>query len=156
MQSFFEYIWQVREEWLEWCRQISREEMLKPRTGGPGSILYTLFHVIEVEYSWIRAIQGKEDEVIPFEQYDTLEQLKKLSNDCRAEIMEFMEEGLFANKDERVNVSWENQPYTKDEILHHVIAHDIHHIGQLSVWARELELKPVTAHFIGRTEHGKS
>ncbi|MCM3490154.1 DinB family protein [Alkalihalophilus marmarensis] len=156
MRSFFEYNWQVRDDWLEWCEQISTEELLKPRTGGPGSILYTLFHVIEVEYSWIKAMQGKEDEVIPFEQYDTLEQLKKLSNDCRAEIMKFIEKGLFGNKNESVYVSWENQSYTKDEILHHVIAHEIHHIGQLSVWARELEFKPVSAHFIGRTEHGRS
>jgi uncharacterized damage-inducible protein DinB len=36
------------------------------------------------------------------------------------------------------------------EVLRHVIAHEIHHIGQLSVWARELGRKPVSAHLIGR------
>ncbi|MGE7997146.1 DinB family protein [Lysinibacillus sp. NPDC093190] len=39
-----------------------------------------------------------------------------------------------------VKVSWDTNTYTKNEILHHVIAHEIHHIGQLTVWARELDL----------------
>ncbi|HDR5875335.1 TPA: damage-inducible protein DinB, partial [Bacillus anthracis] len=28
--------------------------------------------------------------------------------------------------------------------------HEIHHIGQLSIWARELNLRPVSANLIGR------
>jgi uncharacterized damage-inducible protein DinB len=36
------------------------------------------------------------------------------------------------------------------EIMRHVIAHEIHHIGQLSVWAREIGRKSVTANLIGR------
>ncbi len=38
----------------------------------------------------------------------------------------------------------------KKDILHHVIVHEIHHIGQLSVWAREIALHPVPANYIGR------
>ena len=36
------------------------------------------------------------------------------------------------------------------EIMRHIIAHEIHHIGQLSVWAREIGKKPVSASAIGR------
>ncbi|GAA0596811.1 hypothetical protein GCM10009001_11170 [Virgibacillus siamensis] len=36
------------------------------------------------------------------------------------------------------------------EIMRHVIAHEIHHIGQLSVWSREIGRKPVTANLIDR------
>lgn len=36
------------------------------------------------------------------------------------------------------------------EIMRHVIAHEIHHIGQLSVWARQMGHKPITANVIGR------
>ncbi|KAF0820757.1 hypothetical protein KIS4809_0284 [Bacillus sp. ZZV12-4809] len=35
--------------------------------------------------------------------------------------------------------------------MNHMIAHEIHHIGQLSVWARDLNLQPVSANLIGRT-----
>ncbi|MER2155759.1 MAG: DinB family protein, partial [Solibacillus sp.] len=64
MLNFFKYNWQVRDEWFDWCSQLSNEELKKERTGGVGSILYTLFHIIDVEYSWLRAIQGKEDIVV--------------------------------------------------------------------------------------------
>ncbi|MBZ4317248.1 DinB family protein, partial [Mycobacterium tuberculosis] len=32
----------------------------------------------------------------------------------------------------------------------HIIAHEVHHIGQLSVWSRELRLQPVSSNFVGR------
>ncbi len=37
---------------------------------------------------------------------------------------------------------------TWGEIMRHTIAHEIHHIGQLSIWARELGRKPVSANLI--------
>ncbi|WP_276575678.1 DinB family protein, partial [Bacillus cereus group sp. BfR-BA-01524] len=32
---------------------------------------------------------------------------------------------------------------THGEIIRHVIVHEIHHIGQLSIWAREIGKEPV-------------
>lgn len=66
MIKFFTYNWQVRDEWFDWCNQLTIEELLKDRRGGVGNILYTLFHIIDVEYSWIRGIQGKEDVAFQF------------------------------------------------------------------------------------------
>ncbi|MCC3376331.1 hypothetical protein LKX83_24965 [Cohnella sp. REN36] len=43
---------------------------------------------------------------------------------------------------------WEYFKY--GEIMRHVIAHEIHHIGQLSVWAREMGKQPITANLIRR------
>ncbi len=40
--------------------------------------------------------------------------------------------------------------FTFGEIMRHVIAHEIHHIGQISVWIRELGIDPVSASVIGR------
>lgn len=48
MIKFFEYNWQVRDEWFEWCNHLTTEELLKNRIGGVESILYTLFHIIDV------------------------------------------------------------------------------------------------------------
>lgn len=150
MINFFEYNWQVRDEWFNWCNQLTTGELLKDRIGGVGSILYTLFHIIDVEYSWLRGIQGKEDVVYNFDEYKTLAKVKTLSNTLRYEIVEFLKTNLDEIQDGVVTVSWDEDEYTKDEILHHIIAHEIHHIGQLSVWERELELMPVPANFIGR------
>lgn len=123
--------------------------MLKDRRGEVGNILYTLFHIIDGEYSWIRGIQGKEDIVFQFADYNTLEKVKSLSDTLRNEIVVELNTNLDESKDELVNVPWDEDDYTKDEIIHHIIAHEIHHIGQLSVWAKELELSPVPSNFIG-------
>ncbi|SEB05442.1 Uncharacterized damage-inducible protein DinB (forms a four-helix bundle) [Thalassobacillus cyri] len=150
MIKFFEYNWQVRDEWFEWCNQLSNEELIKERTGGVGSILYTLFHIIDVEYSWLRGIQDKEDVVVEFSDYATLEKVKSLSDSFQNEIAEFLKKSLDGFKDNVVSVPWDEDKYTVEEILHHIIAHEIHHMGQLCVWSRELELNPVPANFIGR------
>ncbi|ADU29528.1 DinB family protein [Evansella cellulosilytica] len=150
MIHFFEYNWQVRDEWFDWCKQLSNEELLKDRTGGVGSILYTLFHIIDVEYSWVRGIQGKEDIVFEFADYDTLERVMSLSDRFRNELTDFLINNLEEMKGEVVSVAWDEEQYTADEILHHIIAHEIHHVGQLSVWARELQKSPVPSHFVGR------
>ena len=75
MIKFFEYNWQVRDEWFDWCNQVKIEELFMDRKGGVGNILYTLFHIIDVEYSWIRGIQGKEDVVFQFAGYIHLKRL---------------------------------------------------------------------------------
>lgn len=124
--------------------------MLQDRIGGVGSILYTLFHIIDVEYSWLRGIQGKEDVVLNFDDYKSLTKVKTLSSTLRHEIVEILKFHLDEKQDRMVTVPWDEDEYTKNEILHHIIAHEIHHIGQLSVWAREKELTPVSANFIGR------
>ncbi|WP_100011545.1 DinB family protein [Lentibacillus sediminis] len=150
MIKFFEYNWQVRDEWFKWCNQLTTEDLLKDRIGGVGSILYTLFHIIDVEYSWLRAIEGKDDVVVQFDDYNSVEKLKSLSDKFRNDIVESIPTNSDENNNKLVSIPWDEDTYTKSEILHHIIAHEIHHIGQLSVWARELELSPVSASFIGR------
>ncbi|KZE37194.1 damage-inducible protein DinB [Bhargavaea cecembensis] len=151
MIPFFEYNWQVRDEWFAWCSQLPEEELIRFRTGGVGSFLKTLFHIIDVEYSWIRGIQGKEDIVFDYAGYDSLEKVQSLSDRCRSEVIEFLKENREGRATDAVRVPWDDEKFTVGEVLHHLIAHEIHHIGQLSVWARELDLTPVSAHYAGRT-----
>lgn len=40
--------------------------------------------------------------------------------------------------------------FSYDKVIRHIISHEIHHIGQLSVWSREMGLKPVSSDFIFR------
>lgn len=42
MFSFFQYNWQVRDEWLEWCKQLTTKELLMNRVGGVDNILNKL------------------------------------------------------------------------------------------------------------------
>ncbi|WP_192043652.1 DinB family protein [Paenibacillus rhizovicinus] len=146
----FQYNWMVREEWFTWCEQVSTEELLRTRIGGAGSILYTLYHIADVECSWIRSIQGMPDIPENYASCRTLEQVRAISADRINETKKFLHTWSDAFDTEIVTASWMKDPFTKGEILRHVIAHGIHHTGQLSIWARELGLQPVSANFIGR------
>jgi len=148
--KLFRYNWIVREEWFELCNQIPLEQLLLDRSGGPGSILYTLFHIVDVEYSWIRGVQSKPDIQVRFEDYKSIQQLKALSDRWNNEMREFLETWTGEYENDVVTVPWNDGHYTKGEILRHVIAHEIHHMGQLSIWIRELGLKPVSANVIGK------
>lgn len=53
-------------------------------------------------------------------------------------------------EDKILAASWTDETFKYGEVLRHVVAHEIHHIGQLSIWARELNLQPVSANLIRR------
>jgi uncharacterized damage-inducible protein DinB len=153
MQTMFRYNWMVREDWYRLCEDVPEAELLLPRTGGVGGILHTLFHIIDVEWSWIRIIQGKPDFQENFDDFRSLERVRQLDAEFRPEVEDFvkawdesMEYRLFHDRraDGSVDID------TWGEVMRHVIAHQIHHMGQLSVWAREIGMKPVSANVIGR------
>ncbi|RED63190.1 DinB family protein [Cohnella lupini] len=154
MLKLFEYNWQVRQDWFDWCESATEKELLERRTGGPGSILYTLFHIIDVEYSWISGLQGKpEPQEPPFEDYASVQKLREYSARCHEEIAPFiyawnssMENLLL----EEENATEQAESFKYGEIMRHVLAHEIHHIGQMSVWSREIGKQPITANLIRR------
>ncbi|MCJ8014052.1 DinB family protein [Paenibacillus sp. KQZ6P-2] len=153
MQMMFEYNWDVREDWFKWCGEISEAELLEKRTGGVGGILHTLFHIIDVEWSWIRSLQGKSDFNESFEQYRSIRQVRELEASFRPEVEAFVlnwNDGLENREFRDVTPDGREELDTWGEVMRHMIAHEIHHIGQLSVWAREIDRKPVSANLIGR------
>lgn len=143
----------VREQWYEWCESISEEELLRARTGGVGSILKTLFHIVDVEWSWIQVLQGKPDFQEDFEQYKSLQLVRELDAKFRSDVEPFVlswHEGLEWNVLEDHLAEGRVVTDAWGEVMRHVIAHEIHHVGQLSVWAREIGKKPVSANLIGK------
>ena len=153
MKLLFKYNWAVREEWYEWCEDVPLEELLKIRTGGVGGILHTLFHIIDVEWSWIRILQGKPDFQEGFKDYQSLERVKELDALFKKDVEEFVlswEDGWENNLFQELREDGTMETLTWGEVLRHTVAHEIHHIGQLSVWSREIGKKPVSANFIGK------
>ncbi|WP_345784157.1 DinB family protein [Paenibacillus lacisoli] len=150
MRYLLEYNWSVRDEWLAWCGQLPYEALAAPRTGGVGSILETLFHVVDVEYSWIAAIAGWEDEEPGYADYASLTSIRLLSDRYRMVLKPWMDAWKPEMDYREVQVPWRTGPLYAGEILRHVIVHEVHHIGQLSVWARECGIQPPSANFIER------
>ena len=56
-----------------------------------GDILETLFHIVDVEYSWISALQEKEDNEPQFKDYQSIKKVKALSDSYRRELEEFLQ-----------------------------------------------------------------
>jgi len=148
--TLFQYNWQVRDDWFKWCEQLSEEELLRKRVGGVGSILETLFHIVDVEYSWICDLKGKEVDEPKFQDYQSIQKVKALSDLYNKDLEEFVQSWIESLENKILNVSWTDKEYRYGEVLRHVIVHEIHHIGQLSIWARELNLQPISANLIGR------
>jgi len=153
VEMFFRYNWLVRAEWYKWCEGISEEDLLCRRTGGVGSILETLFHIVDVEWSWIRVLQGKTDFEESFENYNTLQKVRQLDAEFRLEVESFVNNWNDSMEHRILSDTMPDGKIVEDtwgEVIRHTIAHEIHHIGQLSIWARELGEKPVSANVIGR------
>jgi uncharacterized damage-inducible protein DinB len=152
LEMLFRYNWQTREDWYRWCEDVPEEELLKVRVGGVGGILHTLFHIVDVEWSWIRAIQGKSDFQENFLAYNSLAKVRELDAAFRPEVEAFVR-SWDTSLDNRLFKDPQSDSVTTEtwgEIVRHVIAHEIHHVGQVSVWAREVGKKPVSANLIRR------
>lgn len=153
MKILFQYNWQVRDEWFLWCQHVSQEELLKQRVGGVGGILKTLFHIVDVEYSWIRVMQGKSEFDEPFEAYANLEQVHDLSRRFHAEVEPFVMAWSAEMEPNDLTLRYPNgetATFKHGEVMRHVITHEIHHVGQMSIWAREIGREPITANLIER------
>ncbi|ANE46339.1 damage-inducible protein DinB [Paenibacillus swuensis] len=151
MKTLFQYNWIVREQWYQWCEETTPEELQRVRVGGVGGILHTLFHIVDVEWSWIRVLQDKPDFQEDFENYNTLEKVRNLDKEFKQDVEPFVNSW---------NAEMETRPLdiprldgtveilAWGEVMRHVIAHEIHHVGQLSVWSREVGKPPVSANLI--------
>jgi uncharacterized damage-inducible protein DinB len=152
MLAMFRYNWQVRDEWFEWCKQVAYDELVRERIGGVRSILHTLYHIVDNEANWILGLQGKTGFPYDFASCNDLDKIVRLSKKYRPGIEEFAG-GLTPETEAKVFAGIRNgKPYSflYGEVIRHVIAHEIHHIGQMSVWAREMDFAPVSANLVGR------
>lgn len=153
MLSLFLYNWQVREDWLNWCQTISEEEFHKERIGGMKSIRETLIHIIDCELLWLNSLVEKP---IIFENRTAINALSEIctySDFVKSHTESFIEQLPSQYENNIIEVKRRDGTilhFTQKKILAHMMTHEIHHIGQLSIWARELGLKPISSDLIIR------
>ncbi len=141
----------IREEWFSILKKNPHNEFIKQRTGGVGSISYTLFHIITTEHNWICDLKGIPILNLEFSSYQNdLDKIIELSQTLHRDVKEYLEkwnDGL-EYKELKLTVPSGVVHCTYGEALRHIIVHEIHHIGQLSIWVREIGMKPVSANLI--------
>ena len=153
MLDMFLYNWQIREDWFDFCKNISEENLTKKRVGGFGSFLHNLFHVIDCEQIWINQLKGTQVLVKDFNSISNLEEVIEISNTTKSQTLNYLQ-SYNSDIEKRVlevkskNGKTYHFPYEK--VLQHIITHEVHHIGQLSVWAREIGKKPISSDLLFR------
>ncbi|WP_225942110.1 DinB family protein [Sporosarcina limicola] len=149
----FLYNWQIREEWFKWCETISNEELKKKRIGGMGSIIHNLFHVIDCEQIWVNQMQGTPVIIKDINKISCLNDVKTFSNLTKPVTRCFIKSYTSEAEDRSLVVKSKNsttKSFPFEKVISHILSHEIHHIGQLSVWSREIGLKPVSSDLIFR------
>jgi len=152
MDSFL-YNWQIREEWFEWCETISIEELTKKRIGGMQCILHNLFHVIDCEQIWINQMQGTPVIVKDINRISSLNDVRMFSDLTKSVTENFLKSHTPEGKDRILVIKSRNgttKSFSFEKIITHIISHEIHHIGQLSIWSREIGVKPVSSDLLFR------
>ena len=153
MLSLFHYNWQVREDWFNWCQSIGEEEFHKERIGGMKSIREAFIHIVDCELIWLNSMI---EEKIMYESHDIIRKLSDIraySAFVKSHTQKFIEQLPSDYENRIIKVKRRNGDvikFTQKKILAHIITHEIHHIGQLSIRARELNLKPVSSDLIFR------
>lgn len=153
MLSLFHYNWQVREDWISWSQAIPEEELHKERIGGMKSIRETLIHIVDCELLWLNSMIEK---VIVYENRNMIKNLcdiKAYSEFVKSQTKFFIEQLHSDYESPIIEVKRRDGTivhFNQSKIIAHMITHEIHHIGQLSIWARELQLKPISSDLIIR------
>ena len=80
--DLFQYNWQIRDDWFEWCDNIPYKELTKTRTGGMGSIIHNLFHVID-EKIWVNQMRGAPVIIIDLKEIRTIDEVKSFSEQTK-------------------------------------------------------------------------
>ena len=91
MIDMFLYNWQIREDWFDFCKNISEEDLTKKRVGGFGSFLHNLFHVIDCEQIWINQLKGTQVLVKDFNSISNLEEVIEFSNTTKSQTLIYLQ-----------------------------------------------------------------
>jgi uncharacterized damage-inducible protein DinB len=149
----FLYNWQVREDWFAWCESISEDELQAERVGGMGSILKNLSHVIDCELIWMNYMLQEPLVYAGKDSISSLDDVIRFSNFMKENTENFLRNWTEDDEKRIVEITSRNgntYSFTYGKIIRHMISHEIHHIGQLSIWSRELGLQPVSSDLIFR------
>lgn len=147
IRPLFDYNWQVRNDWFAWCAELPQEELVKKRHGGIQSFVHTLYHVIYCEHIWVSQLLEREINVQPMESVTTLEEVRTFEEATRQ-----LTEEWFARQDElqHAMLDLRGRSFSHVKVMVHIATHEVHHIGQMSVWAREMGRTPVNCDLLPR------
>ena len=151
LKEQYDFILSSRNALLNYIKGISEQDFLTNNSSfGRGSIRNLLVHICQTYCAWIgeRAL-GVEQEFLPFENYQTLQDCQIYFNQADKYIGLFIEK-FKGNELQEVELQRNGEILTLNplQLFTHVITHEFHHKGQIMSLSRHLGYIPVDADII--------
>lgn len=128
---------------LELCRQLSDEQLDKPREMGFGTLRNTLFHILEAEKLWLERWQGKPwRALVPDANGATIDSIVAESKSVADQRNQMLEEER-SNKYSRIVEFQDSQQnayaFPLGHLMNHVANHGVHHRAQALSYLKGFE-----------------
>ena len=134
LSEMFSHWEQVRKDLLETIDKFKEDELTYAPFEGAWPVGQIMLHIADCEDNWLHGVVRGEFKPwiwYPLEDYGSKADIVDMLNKARARTVPFLE-GLDESKlDEKYIV--EGEEYTLKWILWHVLEHEIHHRGELSL-----------------------
>ncbi|MGR3765968.1 DinB family protein [Rossellomorea sp. NS-SX7] len=148
MQDLFFYNWEVRDEWMEWCKEVSDNKLIDIKSEDMQNIIKTLFHLIYNEQHWMSSIKEEPDLIqINKDFIPTIEEVLEYSRYTRPFVKAFIDKYQFMSNTNQKEDST-GFPYPLNNKMHQLVIQEVHHIGEISIWASNLGYAPVETDII--------
>ena len=136
----FRYNWTMRARWFDWLQARPTELVTRQFAGGLHSFANNLTHIIGAETRWVERMRGQPATRDDFGPYQSLEAVRRLDAERRPAVRAFLA-GL-RPEDLPRRCEFHGRTLSWQTVLLHAATHEVHHIGQLYVWAREAGVEP--------------
>jgi|SRR5690606_27298055 len=146
-KSQYQLVQQSRRILFDYCRGISREDLLNQNNsfGRGGSIRNLLVHIANTYEFWIVVHALKKD--IPFTEYstkNTMNEIEELFDSIDNQIIHFLNKYKSSKFDPiELKINGVKKETNAFELFTHVITHEFHHKGQILSLSRHLGYTPV-------------
>jgi uncharacterized damage-inducible protein DinB len=113
----------------------SQDELTHPVYPGGWTVGHTALHIADAEEGWFRHIAVQEIQAWPshftLENYPTKRTIKSLLSETHTKTMDYLHTLTIDDLDTIIETKWGN--FSLAFIIWHVIEHEIHHRGELSL-----------------------
>ena len=131
----FRYNWAVRRRWFDWLEARPAELVTRPFAGGLHSFAANFTHIIGAENRWVQRMRGQPATADDFAPYQSLAAVRRLEAERRPAVEAFL--AALRPADLEHAFDFHGKTITWQTALLHAATHEVHHVGQLYVWARE-------------------
>jgi uncharacterized damage-inducible protein DinB len=135
LNRLFSHWDQIHADTLAILDKFSEEELIRTAYKGGMPVGHIALHIADAEEGWFRLIATQERSEWPsdfiLENYPTREAIKTLLSEVHAKTMAYLETQTTKDLEKVVEAPWGK--FSLRFIIWHVIEHEIHHRGELSL-----------------------